>query len=108
MFRQRFGVLVKATKGVVVASQQKCIEALEDLVEDGELTPAAACKILGFQMGEQAGVDFGIDRSTKWRYRQMVREAGVVLTESALDDEIEIDLGARMAEVLDEAIWARS
>jgi hypothetical protein len=108
MFRQRFGVLVKATKGVVVASQQRCIEALEDLVQEGELTPAQACKILGFQMGEQAGVDFGIDRSTKWRYRQMVREAGVVLTQSALEEEIEIDLGARLEQVLDEAIWAGS
>lgn len=108
MFRQRFGVLVKATKGVVVASQQRCIEALEDLVQEGELSPAQACKILGFQMGEKAGVDFGIDRSTKWRYRQMVREAGVVLTESALEEEIEIDLGDRLEQVLDEAIWAGS
>lgn len=105
MFQMRWDPLRKATKGVVVASQHRCAEVVQELVDEGELTQAQACKILGFQVLEQAGLADSLERTTRWRYRALLREAGVVLTESVLDHEIEIDLGDSIEQLLEGAIW---
>lgn len=105
MFQMRWDPLRKATKGVVVTSQHRCAEVVQELVDEGELTQAQACKILGYGLIEQAGLADEIPRTTRWRYRSLLREAGVVFTDSDLEAEVEIDLGESIEQLLDSAIW---
>lgn len=107
MFQLRWDPLRKATKGVVVASQHRCAEVVQDLVDEGELTQAQACKILGYGLIEQAGLADEIPRTTRWRYRALLREAGVVFTDND-QSKIEIDLGESIEQLLDVEVWERS
>lgn len=106
MFRMRFGALQKATKGVVVTSQAHAIQVVQELVDEGTLSATEAVKVIGYLVIEQSGVDVNLSRSTEWRFRKMAREAGVVMTSCDLEQELRIDLGDRVEDVLSSAEWA--
>lgn len=106
MFRQRFGALQMATKGVVVTSQARAIEVVQELVDEGTLSASEAVRVIGYLVIEQSGADVNLSRTTAWRHRKLAREAGVVLTSCDLEQELEIDLGSRVDEVLHGAEWA--
>lgn len=106
MFNQRFGALQKATKGVVVASQARMIGVVQELVDEGTLSQTEAVKVIGFLVLEKSGADLDLSRTTHWRLRKLAREAGVVLTTCELDQELEIDLGNTLDEVIRQAEWA--
>lgn len=106
LFGMRWAALRKATKGVVVASQAEIAAVIEDLVDSGEFSPTEAVKVMGYLVLEQTGADVQLPRTTAWRFRKMAREAGVVLTSCELEEELRIDLGERIDQVIEEAEWA--
>lgn len=108
MFERRWEPLRKATRGVIVTSQHKCAEVVQSLVDTGDLTQAQACKILGYGLLEQAGLADEMPRTTRWRYRALLREAGIVFSDSDLEAQVEIDLGESIEQLLDRRIWEHS
>lgn len=106
MFSQRFAALRKATKGVVVASEAEVIGTIEELVDEGVLTATEAVKVMGYLVLERGGAEVGLPRTTAWRFRKLAREAGVVLASSDLEDDLRIDLGGCLDQVIEDAQWA--
>lgn len=96
MFNWRFKGIWAATKGLTVTTLGPAIEKVQQAVEDGEMTPAGALKVIGFLVTEQRGVEVG-SRSSRYRHRAAARELGLVLADG-VTGEIEIDLAAETAE----------
>lgn len=103
-FKQRFAPLRQATKGIIVTSQAGMAERMQELVDDGELTPAEAAKLSGLIFLDAHGVELG-SRTTRWRNRKAIARAGLLLSDGVVGD-CEIDLGAEVEEAL-EVPWER-
>lgn len=98
MLRHRFEPLRRATKGVVVTTQAGAIERLQEKVEQGDLKPGMAQKLLGHLLFEREGISLG-SRTTRYRSRKLAQEVGLVIGDQ--DEDVEIDLGAELTEVFD-------
>lgn len=101
-FHARFGALWRASKGVTVAGPIVLADKLARAVEAGELSLAAARALAGHMLLEPAGVTVPA-RTTRY-YRRRARELGLVVADGVLQ-EVEIDLGDVMEELLDTDAW---
>ena len=102
-WRRRFLPLWRATKGVKVAGPLVLAERIGELIDTGELTPGQARAVAGFLLLEAAGVQQG-SRRTRYRLRATAAEAGLVLADGLMQ-EIEVDLGAIVEDVLESDAW---
>lgn len=98
LFHRRFQALRAATRGVTVTTIQGAAHRIEQLVDDGELTPAQATKDLGAVVLDGMGIELG-SRTTRWRQRRRVRELGLILADGVLEEGTELDLSEEMDEV---------
>jgi hypothetical protein len=102
-WRRRFLPLWRATKGVKVAGPLVLAERIGELIENGELTPGQARAVAGYLLLDAAGVDQG-SRRTRYRLRATASEAGLVLADGLMQ-EVEVDLGALVEDVLESDAW---
>ena len=105
LFHTRFGALRAATKGVTVTTLDGLCERIEQLVDEGAMTPSQGQKLLGHLVLESAGIELG-SRTTRWRHRKSVREGGLILADGVLQDGQEIDLSGELDEVFEVAFDA--
>lgn len=96
LFRQRFEFLRQATKGLKVTSGAGVAQKIQELVDDGELTPSEAAKLSGLLFLEAHGVEMG-SRTTRWRNRKAVARAGLLIGDEVVDETV-IDLGQEVEE----------
>lgn len=99
LFRRRFEPLRQATKGIVVTTQEQLLDQLVELVEEGEMTPSQADRMVGQLLFEAGGYELG-SRTTRWRRRKRVAEAGLLLSDG-LVDEVRVDLGEELKDVFE-------
>lgn len=93
----RFAPMVAAMKGVKVTTISGAVHRVQELVEQGDLTPATAQKLIGHLVCEREGVGLG-SRPTQWRRRREARELGLVLADGSVE-EFEVDLGSEFERV---------
>ena len=105
LFHTRFKALRGATRGVTVTTLQGVCARVEQLVQEGALTPAQAKKLLGTVMLDSQGIELG-ERTTRWRQRREARAAGLILADGVLEDGQEIDLSDELEEVFEVAFDA--
>lgn len=105
LFHTRFQVLRTATRGVVVTTIQGLCERIEQLVQEGAMTPTQGQKLLGTVMLDSQGIELG-SRTTRWRNRKALREGGLILADGTLQDGQEIDLSRELDEVFEVAFDA--
>jgi hypothetical protein len=101
-FRDRWGALSKATKGVTVATTTVIEDKLGVMVEEGELRFGTAARLLGGMALQRTGVR--APTRTAERFRADLRKHGLV----ELDGErepVELDVGELVERVCDEAVW---
>jgi hypothetical protein len=87
---------------VVVTTLDGLCERIEQLVDEGALTPAQGQKLLGHLVLEHQGIELG-SRTTRWRQRKALRQGGLILADGVLQDGEEIDLTGELDEVFEVA-----
>ncbi len=84
-----------------MTSIHRLCERVEQLVQEGAMTPAQGQKLVGSVMLDSAGIELG-SRTTRWRHRKQLRHDGLILADGTLQDG-EIDLSGELDEVFDGA-----
>lgn len=103
LFVDRFQTLWKAAQGVTVAGVLDLARKLDQLQEDGVLSPAAAKRIAGHLVLDAVGAHRQ-SRSTVYQDAADAREMGLVLADGILD-EVEVDLAAVLEASMDASSW---
>jgi hypothetical protein len=100
-FVQRFGPMRKAVTGVTAASFPVIAQALADEVKYGYRDAAEARQLAGSMVLFGGGADEGIARSTRYRWRAELREAGYVVVDDFMEP-VAVDLGEELDAALEE------
>lgn len=104
-FVQRFAPLWRASKGVTVGGPVILAERLAQLVEAEELTRREARNVAGeMLLGLVEGPGLEVSRWTRQRHAARLRDLGLVLGDSVLD-EVEVDLSDVLEAALDSDAW---
>jgi hypothetical protein len=102
LFHTRFRALRAATEGVTVTTIDGVIEKLEQLVDEGTLTPSDAKKLLATVVLDSRGVELG-SRTTRWRQRRDLRQGGLILADGVLQEGESLDLSGELDEMFEVA-----
>jgi hypothetical protein len=102
-FVRRFEPLWRASKGVMVAKATDLAVRINELVEEGELTPAEGVRVAGFLLLEQANCN-PQGRRTRYRTRRLCADNGLVLADG-VTEEVEVELAAVIEKALDGGVW---
>jgi hypothetical protein len=103
-FAQRFRPLWQASGGMTVGGETAIGGRLAQLVETGQVSPREAELLVGYIGCERHGIP-AASRRTHFRRRAQLRELGLVPADGVLDHDVEIDMQAVMAQVLDSDAW---
>jgi hypothetical protein len=104
-YRDRFRPMWQASGGVTVGGPKVLGSKMATLIEQGEVTERRAEQLAGFLLLDQCGVELGSER-TRRRRRAAVRDLGLVHADGVFQ-EVEVDLGAVMEQLMDTAPWER-
>ena len=105
-FASRFVPLWRASNGIKVVGTMAMVDKLRDAIDAGELTPAQAEQVLGYQLlaaGRHRAP--GTSRTTDYRRRRLIEESGFILADGACLENVDVDLSAVFEEVLGEECW---
>jgi hypothetical protein len=102
-FRDRWGTLLKATKGVHVTTIPVAVDRLGVMYETGELTWSKAERAAGALLLLRSGAR-PAERTMEWRRRKELAELGLVLVEGELE-EVDVDLSAAVEAMVEESVW---
>lgn len=102
-FVQRFEPLWHSAKGIKVGGVLELAKRLDELVQEGVISPTEAKRIAGHLVLDAAGCQHQ-KRSTLMRDRADARRHGLVLAEG-LFDEVEVDLGDVLERAMDSSAW---
>jgi hypothetical protein len=106
MFCKRFVPLWKASRGVHVVTTTNAAQRLREAVTRQEITAGQAVRAAGHLFLTQAGVQIG-SQPTRWRHRRIAQDLGLVLVDGQIaEQEVDIDLGEVLAQVVDGNHWA--
>ena len=102
-FVRRFEPLWRASMGVKVATATELAIRINELVEEGKLTPGEAVRAAGFLLLEQADCNPQKQR-TRYRTRRLCADSGLVLADGVTED-VEVELDAYIERALDAGVW---
>lgn len=105
-FEARFGPIRKAVDGVKAATFPVVAQAIADEVRYGYRSPAEARQLAGSLVLFSGGVTDEIPRSTRYRWRAELREAGFVVVDD-LAEAVEVNLGEVLEAALESEAWER-
>ena len=105
VFNRRFAAMSAAAEGITVATMVEVNRTLARMVEDGRLSARQAELLMGHIAAE--GVGLRRPKRTRMRRRAELRRLGLALALDGFspDDDVQVDLGAVMAEALTTDRW---
>ena len=102
-FVKRFEPLWQSAKGVKVGGVLELARRLDELVQQGAISPTAAKRLAGHLVLDAAECQHQ-KRSTLMRDRAEARRHGLVLADGILD-EVEVDLESVLERAMDSSAW---
>jgi len=106
IFCRRFAPLWQASRGVHVVTTTRAAQLLRDAVTREEITARQAVNAAGHLFLAQADVRIG-PRTTQWRHRRIAQALGLVLVDGEIaEQQVDIDLGQVLEQVVDGNHWA--